>query len=179
LASAADAVAQAPEPLPELTLALRTLGSRRGRRGEGDEQERFFAPLLEARRAAARASDLESIVTSFDAGRLGASFDRAIRAIAADRVASHRPPARRALEARLHERLEPLRQALSELGELADALLRADESSRPDAWRRWADQLRVVFLCADRCWPSLDATLGPPAAPRRGILARLFGRRPS
>jgi hypothetical protein len=170
-------VVQAPEPLPELTLALRTLGSRRGRRGEGDEHERFFAPLLEARRAAAKASDLESIVKSFDAARLSASFDRAIRAIAAERVASKRAPARRALEARLHERVVPLRHAVSALGELATALLRADEQSRAEAWRRWADQLRLVFLSADRCWPAVDATLGPTPAPPRGILARLFGRR--
>ncbi|MDQ3948878.1 MAG: hypothetical protein M3282_00895, partial [Gemmatimonadota bacterium] len=84
---------QAPEPLPELTLALRTLGSRRRRRGHGNEQERFFAPLLEARRAAARAADVEAAVTSFDAARLNTSFDKAIRALAADRAASGRPAA--------------------------------------------------------------------------------------
>jgi hypothetical protein len=170
---------QTPEPLPELTLALRTLGSRRARRGEGDEHERFFAPLLEARRAAARAGDLESAVMSFDAARLTASLDKTIRAIAAERAASKRAPARRALEARMQERVEPLRHALSELGGLADALLRADGERRADAWRRWADQLRIVFACADHCWPELDATLPTTSAPRRGILARLFRRRRS
>jgi hypothetical protein len=170
---------QAPEPLPELTLALRTLGSRRGRRGEGNEQERFFAPLLEARRAAARAADIESAVMSFDAARLGTSFDKTIRALAADRATSGRPPARRALEARLQERVEPLRQALSELGERADELMRADDASRTAAWRRWAEQLRNVFACADRCWPGIDAALAttPPPPTRRGLLARLFRRR--
>jgi hypothetical protein len=170
---------QAPEPLPELTLALRTLGSRRRRRGEGNEQERFFAPLLEARRAAARAADMETAVTSFDAARLNTSFDKTIRALAADRAASGRPAARRALEARLQERLEPLRGALSELGERADALLRADEDARPDAWRRWAEQLHAVFACADRCWPGLDAALESASVPRRGWLARVFRRKRS
>jgi hypothetical protein len=168
---------QAPEPLPELTLALRTLGSRRRRRGEGAEQERFFGPLLEARRAAARAADVETAVSSFDAERLTASLDKTIRAIAADRAPSGRPPARRALEARLQERIQPLRDALHELGERASDLLSSDEGSRGDAWRRWADQLRVVFACADRCWPSLDAALATTSAPHRGFFARLFRRR--
>jgi hypothetical protein len=170
---------QFPEPLPELTLGLRTLGSRRRRRGEGNDHERFFGPLLEARRAAARAADVEAAVTSFDAGRLNAAFDKTIRALAADRATSGRPAARRALEARLQERLEPLRQALAELGEQGDALLRAGEEARPDAWRRWAQQLRAVFACADRCWPSLDAALETTSVPRRSWLRRVFRRRRS
>lgn len=167
---------QAPEPLPELTLALRALGSRRRRRGEGNEQERFFAPLLEARRAAARAGDVEAAVTSFDAARLNAAFDKTVRALAVDRAAAGRPAARRALEARLQEQLEPVREALSELGECADALLRADEGARAEAWRRWADQLRALFACADRCWPGLDAALETVGVPRRSWLARVFRR---
>jgi hypothetical protein len=170
-------MAQPPEPLPELTLALRTLGSRRGRRGHGNEHERFFGPLLEARRAAARAADLEAIVMAFDAGRLNASFDKTLRALAADRVVSSRAAARRALEARLQERIESLRRAVTELGELADALLAADDAARDRAWRRWADQLRTVFACADRCWPGVDATLGAAGRPRRGWLSRIFRRR--
>jgi hypothetical protein len=168
-----------PEPLPELTLGLRALGSPRRRRREGDEQERFFAPLLEARRAAARVSDLEAAVTSFDATRLNASFDRTIRALAADRAAAGRPAARRALEARLQERVEPLRAALAELGERADALLRAGDDARSDAWREWAEQLRAVFACADRCWPALDAALETAGVPRPSWLARVFRRRRS
>lgn len=170
-------VARAPEPLPELTLALRTLGSRRGRRGEGREQERFFAPLLEARRGAARASDVETAVTAFDAHRLNAAFDKTLRALAADHAASARAASRRALEARLQERVEPLREAVTELGERADALLIANEETRAEAWRQWADQLQRVFACADRCWPAVDAALEGSAPPRRGWLARLFRRR--
>jgi hypothetical protein len=173
------AMPQAPEPLPELTLALRALGSRRRRRGEGNEQERFFAPLLEARRAAARAADVEAAVTSFDAARLNTAFDKTIRALSVDRAASGRPAERRALEARLKERLEPLRDALFELGACGDALLSADEAARPGAWRRWADQLRAVFECADRCWPGLDAALETVGIPRRSWLARVFRRRRS
>ena len=168
-----------PEPLPELTLALRTLGSRRRRGGEGNEHERFFAPLLEARRAAARAPDVETAVTAFDPDRLNAAFDKTLRALAADHAPSGRAAARRALEARLQERVAPIREAVLELTQLADALLIADEEARPDAWRAWADQLRRVFASADRCWPSIDAALTGGAAPRRGWLARLFRRRRS
>jgi hypothetical protein len=169
-------MAQAPEPLPELTLALRTLGSRRRRRGEGNEHERFFAPLLEARRAAARAGDLEAAVMAFDAARLNAAFDKTLRALAAERAPSARAPARRALEARLQERIEPLRRAGAERGEAADALLSADDQNRPEAWRRWTERVRHVFGCADRCWPSIDAALDALGAPRRSWLARLFRR---
>lgn len=171
-------VAHVPDPLPELTRALRTLGSRRGGRGEGRDHERFFGPLLEARRAAARAEDLETAVGSFDATRLIGSLDKTIRAVAADRAASGRPAARRALEARLQERVGPLRQALNELDERADELLQSDDDGRVDAWRRWAEQIRVVFACADRCWPGFDAALAGTNPPRRGFLARLFGRHP-
>jgi hypothetical protein len=170
---------QAPEPLPELTLALRSLGSRRGRRGEGNEQERFFAPLLEARRAAARAGDLEAAVTAFDPTRLAAAFEKALRALAAERVSSGRPPARRALEARLQERIEPLRRALAELGEATDVLLTADDRERRELWRQWTEQVGRVFACADRCWPDIDAMLDAVGTPRRGWLTRLFRRRRS
>jgi hypothetical protein len=170
-------MSRTPEPLPELTLALRTLGSRRRRRGEGTEHERFFAPLLEARRAAARAGDLEAAVGAFDAARLAGSFDKTLRALAADRAASGRAPVRRALEARLQERLEPLRTALEKLREAADELLAAGDAARPDAWNRWATQLRAVFECADRCWPEFDAALGTPARPQRSWWRRLFRRR--
>jgi hypothetical protein len=168
-------MSKGPESLPELTLALRTLGSPR-RRHPGDEQERFFAPLLEARRAAARAATVEGAVDAFDAERLRASFDRAIRVLAADHAPSNRAAVRRALEARLQERLEPLRDALSELATRADALLRADDTSHHEAWSRWAEQLRAVFTSADRCWPGVDAALGTGRPPRRGLLARLFRR---
>ncbi len=174
-----SAVARAPEPLPELTLALRTLGSRRRRRGEGREHERFFAPLLEARRGAARASDLETAVGAFDAQRLNGSFDKMLRALAAEHAATPRAASRRALEARLQERVEPLRQAVTDLGARAEALLVATDEERAEAWREWADQLQRVFACADRCWPSVDAALEGGAPPRRGWLARLFRRRRS
>jgi hypothetical protein len=178
-------MARVPEPLPELTLALRSLGSSRSRRGMGErggvgaglDHERFFAPLLEARRAAARSVDLESAVSSFDSARLRASLEKTIRAIAADHAQSRRLPARRALEARLQERVEPLRRALLELDERADELLQSADEDRAEAWRRWADQLRTVFACADRCWPSLEAALPTTTSPRRGLFARLFRRR--
>jgi hypothetical protein len=92
-------------------------------------------------------------------------------------VARGRAPVRRALEARLQERLEPLRGALDALREAADELLAADDAARPDAWGRWATQLRGVFACADRCWPELDAALGAQPRPRRGWWRRLFRRR--
>jgi hypothetical protein len=83
---------------------------------------------------------------------------------------------RRALEARLQERLEPLRLALDELRDAADALLAADDETRPEAWKRWAGRLRALFECADRCWPDFDAALGTQPRPRRSWWRRLFRR---
>lgn len=165
------------DTLPELTLALRTLGSRRHRRGDGYEHERFFAPLLEARRGAERAPDFQAAIMAFDPVRLGGAFDKTLRLLATERAPSSGAPARRALEARLQERIEPLRDALTLLGERADALLVADAPSRSRATQEWWQQLQHVFACADRCWPSVADALAAPSPRRRGWLGRLFGRR--
>src|SRR5262245_53136376 len=100
------------QELPELTLSLRSFGSRRGQpdsdAAHGQDQERFFAPLLDARRRAAEAHSTEEVLAAFDARRLAAALDAAVRAFAGERSAA-RPAAQRALEAELLEIVEPLR----------------------------------------------------------------------
>src|SRR5215217_467833 len=70
--------------LPELTRTLRALGSRRGRAGlresASSDQQRFFAPLIEARRIAGGARDPESTIAAFDAATLSKALDTTLSA---------------------------------------------------------------------------------------------------
>ncbi|HKO14982.1 MAG TPA: hypothetical protein VJU87_02030 [Gemmatimonadaceae bacterium] len=167
--------------LPELTLSLRRFGSHRGgggrtrapQGGTGDdtqregEQDRFFAPLLEARRRASSAASIPQIVAAFDARRLTAAMDATLRAYAGERQAA-RPPARRALEAELFEIVEPLRAELQRLRDRAEMLLVARSGAeRNERWSIWLDQLRDVFRSADGTWISLERALRA-AAPAGG-----------
>lgn len=154
------------EELPELTLSLRSFGSRRRLPDEQaleEEQARFFAPMLDARRAAAVAVTRAQVVAAFDARRLGALLDATVRAFATERFQA-RPPARRAFEAELFEIVEPLRLALRDLREIAELLTAAREpTAEYDHWVRWFDKLRATFRAADDIWPPLvDALLASP-----------------
>jgi hypothetical protein len=156
--------------LPELMLSLRSFGSRRGTPNESramdEEQERFFAPLLDGRRTAAQAISRPQIVAAFDSRRLAALLDAAVRQFAADRFASQ-APARRALEAELFEIIEPLRDALTVLASLAEAIPIGQSSAGDEQWALWLAQLRVVFRIADTSWPAMREALAsstPPAA---------------
>jgi len=90
-----------PEPipsfdeLPELMLSLRSFGSRRRSPNDDgtldDEQERFFGPLLDSRRTAAKAVTRAQVVASFDARRLTALIDATMRAFAAERYTTRAP----------------------------------------------------------------------------------------
>ena len=149
--------------LPELLLSLRSFGSRRGSPNESrameEEQARFFTPLLDGRRAAAQAITRPQVVAAFDSRQLAQLVDGVLREFAAVRFATH-ASARRALEAELFEIVEPLRDALTVLASLAEAIpsdqnvLGADER-----WTLWLAQLRVVFRVADASWPSLRVAL--------------------
>jgi hypothetical protein len=150
------------EELPELTLSLRSFGSRRRGPNEDaldDEQARFFAPMLDARRAATGAVTRAQVVAAFDARRLGALVDATLRAFAAERFQT-RPPARRAFEAELFELTEPLRAAIRELRDLAEFVVAAHEPAMEyHEFTRWLGQLRVTFRAADAIWPGLGDAL--------------------
>jgi len=170
-----------PEPipsfdeLPELMLSLRSFGSRRRSPNDDgtldDEQERFFGPLLDSRRTAAKAVTRAQVVASFDARRLTALIDATMRAFAAERYTT-RAPARRAFEAELFEIVEPLRDALQSLRVLAEKPSAAEDwTERYAHWSSWLSQLRVVFRVADSGWPALAdalASLPRAAAATRG-----------
>ncbi|HEX3865425.1 MAG TPA: hypothetical protein VHV78_01690 [Gemmatimonadaceae bacterium] len=146
--------------LPELTRTLRVLGSRRGthatRAVAAEEQRRFFAPLLDARRLATNAHTADDAITAFDADALMASIHRVLHAFAAQRFADL-GPARRALEAELLDAVEPLNDSLGRVRDAAPRARSVAGELRP--WRLWASELRAAFETADHVWLALDMVL--------------------
>jgi len=149
--------------LPELTRALRALGS--ARRSPGSLQSQFFLPLLAARRRAAEALSAESCVRSFDSTELRQALERAIDRIVAG-WPDERASVRRALRAELSERSGSYSRALTVLSERATAALAAEEPDRLDAWRKWTIQLAATFDAADRSWMAMRSVVDalPPKA---------------
>ncbi|MFL5581546.1 MAG: hypothetical protein ACJ8AO_14345 [Gemmatimonadaceae bacterium] len=158
LGRAADEIATRTCRLPELTLSLRSLGSR----GAGAEHDAFFGPLLSARERVAHAL-AESVRWAAERRAGGTAADR------------------RALEAELAECAAPLDEALGRLGRLAAAVRDAPDDARFVHWREWAAGLRLVFARADGCWEASWAALSREsrASARPSLLTRLrraFGR---
>jgi len=139
---------------------LRTFGSRRGQRarrpGAAAEQQKFFAPLVDARRVASKSPSSADTIAAFESVALTHALDEALRRFASEPFGQN-APARRALEAELVDSSEPLQLALRALGERATAALEQGDEIR--AWRSWALSLRNVFEAADRVWVALDAAL--------------------
>jgi hypothetical protein len=146
--------------VPEVTRALRAFGSRRGQRTSrptgSDEQHRFFAPLLIARRAASVAMTPAEVIAAFDGDALSRAFLTALERFAEERFGAS-PPARRALTAELSDLAEPLHASLGTLRDAARAATAEPENLR--AWREWARAVRSTFELADRVWLALDAAL--------------------
>ena len=161
--------------IPEFTRALRGLGSRRA--GPGSEHDRFFRPLLEARRGAERAARHEGARLAFDAASLRAAFNRRLREMAHERF-PHDPPERRALEAEATDVAAPLYAAIIALDAAQRGLDSATEIDRFARWRQWTGALQRVFAQADDVWLALRPVFAAPAA-RTPAWRRLFrGRGP-
>lgn len=151
-----DALASHACVLPELTRGLRALGSSRARADAA--QSALFAPLLAARRRAARLRVPDDRVRALDADVLGREFESAVRAITASRVRQPGPE-RRALAAAVDDAVHPVRVALMTLGAAAESYARAPESRRLSAWREWTDAARRAFAAADASWPAVRREL--------------------
>ena len=150
--------------MPELTRALRALGS--ARRSGGNLQSQFFLPLLDARRKAEHARSAAGRVHAFDATDLNRALERAIDRIVAG-WPDARPSARRALRAEIAERVSAYARALKALSERAALALEADETARLEAWRAWTVQLATTFDAADRSWLSLRSVIDAMPMPPR------------
>lgn len=151
--------------LPELTRALRALGS--ARRNAGALQSLFFRPLLDARRKAADARTPAARLRAFDAAELEAGLDRYVARIVAE-WPDPRDSARRAIRAQIAERIREYQDALARLGEDAAAVAAASDDGQLAAWRQWTVQLHATFQSADRSWLAIQSVVNTLTAKRRG-----------
>jgi hypothetical protein len=146
--------------LPEVTRALRALGSRRGaggaRRNPGDREGRFFSPFIAARRASMDARDARAVISAFDSRELARSLMATVTVFARELAAGY-PARQRALEAELADGVEPLEAALDRLKELAaHAAADVDDLSR---WRGLAAGVQQVIEAAYRAWVAIEPTM--------------------
>ena len=139
--------------LPELTRALRALGS--SRRNAGAMQALFFRPLLDARKKAESARAPEGRLNAVDPAELQTGLHRVIDRIVAE-WPDAREAARRAIRAQVAERALDYEAELQRLRDAAASVRNADDAARLESWRAWTKQLRAVFTCADRTWLAIE-----------------------
>ena len=156
-----QSVLAACRALPEVTRALRALGSRRGARGSRrnptDREGRFFAPFISARRASMDARDARAVISAFDPRELLRSLSATLTVFARESAGGH-AARQRALEAELSDCVEQLEAALARLQEVAaDAGRDVDDLTR---WRTWAAGVQHVVEAADRAWVAIEPALG-------------------
>jgi hypothetical protein len=159
--------------IPEMTRSLRALGA--GSLAAGEEHDRFFGPLLEARLLAERAPNLVALRAAFDAAALRASVEHVLEEIANDRY-PRAAGERRALRAELNDNAHELFARIAELERAEQALGSCDDSERFVRWREWQSVLRNVFRSADESWIVIHPVLGDDRRAAPSIWRRMFGR---
>ena len=159
--------------LPGVTRALRALGSMRGH--PGAQHDRFFAPLLAARRRAERAADPAVRLAAFDGSALRRATESAVLELASARYPAQ-PSARRAAEEELLELAEPLLGSCDALVTAAQAVRDAEPNEVIRRWREWTAAVKRTFENADRSWMAIARELEKPVRPRRPPWKRFFAR---
>lgn len=160
--------------LPEFTRSLRALAVPSA---PGSDHDLVFAPLLESRRTAHRASSVEQQLAAFDAGKLERGWRGAIASLAERRHAKSLPD-RRALAAELELLAAPLWRSLVTLKDCADAVKRATPDARHAAWTAWVNQLHVIFRDADAWWEQAMPVLADPRGRRGAFWRRVLRQGP-
>ncbi len=158
-------------PLPEFTRSLRALAVPSA---PGSDHDVVFTPLLEARRAAHRATSLEQQLSAFD----GTKLDRAWRgsiATLAERKHPRGLPDRRAVGAELELLATPLWSALKELDREATLVRAASAETKKEAWGRWVEQVGRIFRVADDWWEAALPALADPRGRRGALWRRVLG----
>lgn len=160
--------------MPEMTRSLRALGA--GSLAAGEEHDRFFGPLLEARLLAERAPNLVAVRAAFDAPALRAATEQVLAEIAAERY-PREPGERRALFAELNDHTHELFARIAELERAEAALGTSEDSERFVMWRAWSAVLRNVFRSADESWIEIHPVLSDDRRGKPSLWKRLSGRR--
>jgi hypothetical protein len=160
--------------IPEMTRSLRALGA--GSLAAGEEHDRFFGPLLEARLIAERAPNLVALRAAFDAEALRAAIANVIAEIAAERY-PREAGERRALAAELTDNSHELFGRLAELERAESVLGACDDSERFVRWREWQAVLRNVFRSADSSWIVIHPVLSDDRHGKPSFWKRMFGRK--
>lgn len=141
---------------PELARSLRALGA-----AEPVEQvahDRWFGPLLQARRAIQGVSDPLRQAALCDADTLAVEMRRTLLELAAQRTGGDGPRTR-ALEAMLEDETIAVREALARLALTASVLQGSAADSRLADWRHWLAAVRALFVAMDAAWPAIARTL--------------------
>ncbi len=159
--------------IPEMTRSLRALGA--GSLAAGEEHDRFFGPLLEARLIAERAPNLVAVRAAFDAAALRAAVQHVIAEIAGERYPRDAGE-RRALIAEVTDHAHELFARIAELERAEAALGSSDDSERFVRWREWSLVLRNVFRGADNSWIEIHPVLSHDRRGRPSLFRRLFSR---
>jgi hypothetical protein len=159
--------------IPEMTRSLRALGA--GSLAAGEEHDRFFGPLLEARLLAERAPNLVALRAAFDAAALRASVEHVLEEIANDRY-PRAAGERRALRAELADNAHELFARIAELERAEQALGACDDSERFVRWREWQAVLRNVFRSADESWIVIHPVLSVDRRAAPSFWKRMLGR---
>ena len=144
--------------MPELTRGLRNLGAVRGSVAVQSAHDRWFQPLLAARRAVADITDPSRQVALLDGRTLLSELQRAMSEMAA----THAPgsaPEQRALEAAMEDEAVALFAAIERLSLAGDALRASADDTRFAEWRRWVEFARRVFAEADDAWTGIAEVL--------------------
>jgi len=169
----ATEIASSACAIPEMTRSLRALGA--GSLAAGEEHDRFFGPLLEARLLAERAPNLVALRAAFDAAALRASIEHVLEEIASERY-PNAAGERRALRAELSDNAHELFARIAELERAEQALGACDDCERFVRWRAWQSVLRHVFRSADESWIVIHPVLSDDRRAPPSFWKRVFGR---
>jgi hypothetical protein len=163
--------------VPEMTRGMRAFASPDT---IGGTHDRFFAPLIEARRSAQSAGRWQARLSAFDAERLDAVMRGTLRTFAKERFPRSEPD-QRGLSAQLEDACSEFFATLESLAQREHAVRSAaDDQARLPEWEMWLVALRAVFAAADRGWEDAQYFLDPDAAPReRRSRRHRRGRRPT
>lgn len=155
LRAALDAAARPPE----FARSLRALGAAdTADTAEQAAHDRWFGPLLRARRAIEGVSDPLRQAALLDADALGVELARTLVELAVQRTGGDGPRAR-AMEAMLEDDTIAVRAALARVALTAGLLQGSAVDSRLGDWREWVQAVRALFRAMDDAWPAIARTL--------------------